>query len=607
VPKPERQQNVLDLLKGLRGIEPLKQLFWSELNYQRVNEPLSRRGWTDSASKALADDPVLFAGGGENNDFHVIYGRLASDRLLLGHERPVVSRLLREHPYALFVMSNATQDRWHFLNVKYDQQGEKRRLFRRITVGPEERLRTASERISLLSLEAISPELFGIAPLTIQQHHDEAFDVEAVTKQFFADFSNIFMRVAGDIKERNRSLDQEAIEQESQTLLNRLLFLYFVQRKGWLNRQRDYLYTVFREHYAKDADGTSYYSQFLQRLFVKLSTEGEHLESLGDVPFLNGGLFDDELGQQSKETLRRTRMKVGNGLFRRVFDDLLERYNFTVREDTPLNQDVAIDPEMLGKIFESLVLQLEQSDTGGKTSRQLSLFEEEGEEEFLDLNEAEEILRQLRREDPAEYGRIAALRDGIRTAKASTHKGRFVFCEAAYPTQPDQKSYQQLFLVDENGAVVSKDVPKILGAIKCGPEMKGQQLPKDYNTAVMRVQRQFAEEVKHRQAERMHTLSLSHGQTYVLREMRVLFGATEGEDQKAMINVLEKAFRGPVTRAVNRELNLLRRNGVSSHPLLKNLARIYDQHNLREWIDRRSLHVTDRPVPKIVCSEALVE
>ena len=57
-------------------------------------------------------------------------------------------------------------------------------------------------------------------------------------------------------------------------------------------------------------------------------------------------------------------MKIGNGIFRRVFDDLLEAYNFTVREDTPLNQEVAIDPEMLGKIFESLVLQIEQSDAG---------------------------------------------------------------------------------------------------------------------------------------------------------------------------------------------------------------------------------------------------
>jgi hypothetical protein len=240
-----------------------------------------------------------------------------------------------------------------------------------------------------------------------------------------------------------------------------------------------------------------------------------------------------------------------------------------------------------------------------KHGGQLSLFEDEG-DEFLDLNEAEEILRQLRKENPVEYERIADLRDGIRAAKTSTFKGQFVFCEAAYPERENSKGFQQLFLLDGNGAVVSKDIPRILGAIKCGPELKGQSLPADYNAAVMRVQRQLAEEVKHRQAERAHTLALSHGQNYVLRELRVFFGAASDEDQKAMVNVLEKAFRGPLTRAVNREIVLLRRNGVNGEALLKGLARIYEQHNLRDWVDRRSLHATGRPVPKIVCSEGLV-
>jgi hypothetical protein len=207
----------------LRGIQPLKQLFWSELSYQRINEPLSRRGWTESANKALADDPVLFAGGGENDDFHVIYARLASDRLSLASERPVVSRLLNEHPYTLFVFSNDAQDHWHFLNVKYDETTHSRRLFRRITVGPYERLRTATDRISLLALDDISPEFSGLSPLTIQQRHDEAFDVEAVTKRFFDDFCNIFTKVAKDLRERNTWMDGEAVERETQTLLNRLL------------------------------------------------------------------------------------------------------------------------------------------------------------------------------------------------------------------------------------------------------------------------------------------------------------------------------------------------------------------------------------------------
>jgi hypothetical protein len=130
----DRQQSVLDLLKNFWGLDPLKQLFWSELNYQRINQPLSRRGWTDTVANILAEDPILFAGGGESNDFHVIYVRLASDRLLLGDERQIVSRLMRDHPYALFVISNVTQDRWHFLNIKYDEELVRRRLFRRITV-----------------------------------------------------------------------------------------------------------------------------------------------------------------------------------------------------------------------------------------------------------------------------------------------------------------------------------------------------------------------------------------------------------------------------------------------------------------------------------------
>jgi len=205
----DRQQTVLALLRNFRGLDSLKALFWSELNYERVNQPLPRRTWTDTAVKALAEDPVLFAGGGANNDFHVIYARLASDQLLLGQERPVVSRLLRDHPYALFVFSNAAQDHWHFLNVKYDEKSDKRRLFRRITVGPEERLRTASERLAMLDLEAIQPDLFGLSPLAIQQHHDEAFDVEAVTKQFFKIFAELYHRAASDIGQI-RALEQEA-------------------------------------------------------------------------------------------------------------------------------------------------------------------------------------------------------------------------------------------------------------------------------------------------------------------------------------------------------------------------------------------------------------
>jgi len=160
--------------------------------------------------------------------------------------------------------------------------------------------------------------------------------------------------------------------------------------------------------------------------------------------------------------------------------------------------------------------------------------------------------------------------------------------------------------LDEKGEIVSRDIPRVLGIIKCGPDQKGAALPAGYNKAVMHVKRRFVEEVKHRQAERAHTLSLRQGQRYLLRELRVLFGATDDEDKKVQINILERAFRGPTTSAIDRELNLLRRNGVTGQELLKTLVHLYHQHNMRDWLDRRSSQFEDQQIPKIVCSEALI-
>jgi hypothetical protein len=231
-----------------------------------------------------------------------------------------------------------------------------------------------------------------------------------------------------------------------------------------------------------------------------------------------------------------------------------------------------------------------------KQGRQLSLFDDEG-SELLDINEAEELLRQLRRDSPNEYERIANLRDGIRTVKPSSNKGAYVFCQAG--------RYQQLFLLDETGEVVTRDIPRILGTIKCGPDLEGLSLPKGYNAVVMRVKRQFAEEVKHRQAERQFSPSLTQGQRYVLRELRVLFNATEDEDIKVQINILDAAFRGTMTRALAQELNRIRRNGITGQALLKNLSELYYQHNMRDRIDRRDLQIEEQPIPTIVCSEGL--
>ena len=347
----DTETRVRNILGELRSLGKARELF-AELNYDSAHDQISRQGWSEAVANTLAEDPQIIAC---HDDFKIIYARLDSDGLFLGDERPVVNKLLKECPYLLCLFSDRQQQQWHFVNIKYDEDIKKRRLFRRITVGPGERLRTATERLSLLDLERICPDLIGIYPLDIQERHDKAFDVEVVTQEFYNTFVMLFRQLNDEIASNNPTYRDEA-PIEAQMILNRLLFLYYIQKKGWLNNNPHYLYEKFWECHSRSPSGYTFYSDFLIRLFQKLSNEQLEFKDLGDVPFLNGGLFEIE-PFSSKLPFD---LKISNSTFKDVFDNLLEHFNFTVREDTPLDIEVAIDPEMLGRIFENLILQLER-------------------------------------------------------------------------------------------------------------------------------------------------------------------------------------------------------------------------------------------------------
>ena len=285
--------------------------------------------------------------------------------------------------------------------------------------------------------------------------------------------------------------------------------------------------------------------------------------------------------------LPETQLDKNLGLKDKLHNRIQEIHD-TIGEDSEiLDQTEKLNADAMYAIYE----------THGGAPVQLDLWGG-ADDEFLDLNEAEEILRQLRKDNPGEYERIANLRDGIRTARPSLQRGLYVFCQAG--------RFQQLFLLDAKSEIISRDVPKVVGAVKCAPDAKAAPLPDGYNKAVMEIQRKFAEDVRHREAERTYTANLTHGQLYVLRELRILFEATQDEDIKQNVNVLEKVFRGSLTGAVKRELNQLRRNSVTGENLLKTLVRIYDQHNLKDASAQRSLAMADRAIPRIICSEAFV-
>jgi hypothetical protein len=121
----------------------------------------------------------------------------------------------------------------------------------------------------------------------------------------------------------------------------------------------------------------------------------------------------------------------------------------------------------------------------------------------------------------------------------------------------------------------------------------------------MAAKARFDTEAKHREAQRERLISLTQAQRYILHELRALFNTTNDDTGKRDITLLEEAFRAPLTVAVRKELNLLRRNGVTGEALLRELKRIYWQHNLKDAPSRLRLTEEER-LTRIVCSEALV-
>ena len=188
------------------------------------------------------------------------------------------------------------------------------------------------------------------------QEWQKAFDVEAVTGKFFADYQRVFAQVE-DAVEGIPENETEERRLYTQRLFNRLMFLRFIEKKGWLtyNGNREYLRTLFDATEASETDENFLNDRLFWAFFRGLGNvtnlleeSSEVVERRGNVPFLNGGLFE----MQEYDT--RDAVHIPNDKFAEILK-LFERYNFTVTESTPLDIEVAVDPEMLGKVFEELV------------------------------------------------------------------------------------------------------------------------------------------------------------------------------------------------------------------------------------------------------------
>jgi len=189
----------------------------------------------------------------------------------------------------------------------------------------------------------------------------DAFSVRRVTDEFFKEYAgatdNIFFKIRKELTRQKISI----IDAHEFTLqfLNRIMFVYFVAKKRWLNNEPRFMRWLWQCYLKERNNGRapvdSFYQRWLKTIFLeafnnKFTSHSDLPEDINrifyTVPYLNGGLFREE-------DIDRLPVEIKDSLFQEVFE-FFERYNFTIREDLPFDVEVAVDPQMIGYVYESL-------------------------------------------------------------------------------------------------------------------------------------------------------------------------------------------------------------------------------------------------------------
>jgi hypothetical protein len=185
--------------------------------------------------------------------------------------------------------------------------------------------------------------------------YDTLYDTRQVVKEFYQQFeslrTDLVQEVSGIPDDRG-----DAKQRYVQVLLDRMIFLYFIQEKRLLDRNPDYLH----EQPAKVVDdGDDRYTEFYEPLFFDYIAEDKQNPEFGKLPYLNGGLFAKNPVEEEFEDA-----KLGDtaGETNELFDDILDflsDWNWNVDERLDIVDPKNLSPAVLGHIFEQTVNQKE--------------------------------------------------------------------------------------------------------------------------------------------------------------------------------------------------------------------------------------------------------
>lgn len=186
----------------------------------------------------------------------------------------------------------------------------------------------------------------------------DAFSVETLSDEFFDEYHRHYDRIVAELGRQGNT--GARYHDYVKKMMGRIVFLHFLQKKGWLNGNPYFLSELFfKQSFNRKSD---FLEQVLEPLFFGIfNTEAKKRKALfaqrgwdtsllnewETLPYLNGGLFEED-------EVDKLNIKLPASLFEDLFN-FLASYNFTVDENDPDDAEIGIDPEMLGKIFESLL------------------------------------------------------------------------------------------------------------------------------------------------------------------------------------------------------------------------------------------------------------
>lgn len=240
-----------------------------------------------------------------------------------------------------------------------DEHADGRKFVRRMDVDRDALDPIGVRQWAALSIRDLAAGDVIDRPSALRRHVREVLEQEGLTREFFDGFE----RALGTL--RNTMCDGPSKERARHDIalstLLRLVFLYFLQVRGALDGDRRFVVRHLRK---ARAEGRNFYRTVVRPLFFgalnrPIDSRQVDAKQLGELPFLNGGLFEPLPSERN-----HPRLSWPDDVMSEVVEELLERYHFTAEELHGADEQRAVDPEMLGRVFEGLMYGESRQNSG---------------------------------------------------------------------------------------------------------------------------------------------------------------------------------------------------------------------------------------------------